>query len=127
MRRIFVRQPNSLLLAGMACVAVGLAAESASAQVSRSSRGNAAQSRILRPTVSPYLNLYRNDLEGLPTYQTLVRPQIQQQRVNQVQQTEIYQLRSQLATERAQQAQPLPQTGHASYYRYYSHYYSRKR
>lgn len=101
-------------------------AELAQAQGVRTNRGATARSRIQRPTVSPYLNLYRQDSQGLPTYQTLVRPQVQQQRVNQVQETEITQLRSQLATERASAAQPLPQTGHVSYFRHYSHFYSRK-
>jgi TolA-binding protein len=44
-----------------------------------------------RPTVSPYLNLFQNNRNGqlnraLPNYYTLVRPQLQQQQVNQTQQ-----------------------------------------
>ncbi|MCI0353163.1 MAG: hypothetical protein L0Z53_27405, partial [Acidobacteriales bacterium] len=40
------------------------------------------------PTVSPYLNLFREDLDGNSdfNYQTLVRPQLQQQQFNQQQQ-----------------------------------------
>jgi hypothetical protein len=40
------------------------------------------------PTVSPYLNLLRNDNDnagGLPNYYALVRPQLQQQSINQQQ------------------------------------------
>lgn len=36
-----------------------------------------------KPTVSPYMNLFRNDSDNVPNYQTLVRPQIQQQALNQ--------------------------------------------
>lgn len=112
----------------MACALMALGAESTQAQVNRYSRGSAARARIQRPTVSPYLNLYRNDLRGVATYQTLVRPQLQQQAINEVQQSEISQLRSQLSTERSERMlSTLPQTGHPSYFRQYSHYYSRKK
>ncbi len=115
-----------LLIAAFVAGWVMMAADTAFAQGSRSNRGANARSRIQRPTVSPYLNLYRQDSQGIPTYQTLVRPQVQQQRVNQVQQTEITQLRSDLANERAAATQPLPQTGHVSYFRHYSHFYRQK-
>src|SRR3954463_2763482 len=44
-----------------------------------------------KPTVSPYLNLFQNGRNGqfkraLPNYQALVRPQLQQQQINQTQQ-----------------------------------------
>jgi len=50
------------------------------------------------PTVSPYLNLYRNesDDEGAPNYFSLVRPQMDQIEANRMQQREIQQLRGQL-------------------------------
>lgn len=35
-----------------------------------------------RPTVSPYLNLYRNNTGPLPNYYSLVRPQLNQQAFN---------------------------------------------
>jgi hypothetical protein len=40
-----------------------------------------------RPTVSPYLNLFRNNTGPLPNYYSLVRPQLQQQDFNQRQMT----------------------------------------
>ena len=42
-----------------------------------------AQGSIVRPTVSPYLNLLRNDFvdASFPIYQSFVRPQLEQQRV----------------------------------------------
>jgi len=39
-----------------------------------------------RPTVSPYLNLTRRDTGALPNYYALVRPQLEQQALNQQQQ-----------------------------------------
>ena len=39
-----------------------------------------------RPTVSPYLNLLRGNAGPVPNYHTLVRPQLQQQAINQQQQ-----------------------------------------
>jgi hypothetical protein len=36
-----------------------------------------------RPTVSPYMNLFRGNVGPLPNYFSLVRPQINQQAVNQ--------------------------------------------
>lgn len=36
-----------------------------------------------RPTVSPYLNLFRNNTGPLPNYYSLVRPQLYQQDFNQ--------------------------------------------
>ncbi len=50
------------------------------------------------PTLSPYLNLDRddNDPQNVPNYFTLVRPQIEQLYTNRVQQREIQQLRGQI-------------------------------
>ncbi len=41
-----------------------------------------------RPTVSPYLNLFRNNTGPLPNYYSLVRPELYQQRINQQTQTQ---------------------------------------
>lgn len=53
------------------------------------SESYAQQARRYRPsspTISPYLNLLRNDnVGGLPNYYSLVRPQLQQQSFNQQQ------------------------------------------
>jgi|SRR5262245_14034229 len=48
-----------------------------------------------QPTVSPYLNLTARQGGGLPAYQTLVRPLIQQQQENIRQQQQIQQLSQQ--------------------------------
>ncbi len=78
------------------------------------------------PTVSPYLNLFRNDQNGrspVPNYYSLVRPLQNQYRTNQIQQ-QILQQQSQSIgqlQENAQQlqlekGQPVVQTGHRSWY-----------
>jgi hypothetical protein len=50
------------------------------------------------PTVSPYLNLHRDEsnTEGAPNYFAFVRPQLDQLEANRVQQRDIQQLRGQL-------------------------------
>ena len=52
------------------------------------------------PTVSPYLNLYRDEenTESAPNYFAFVRPQMEQLDANRLQQREIQQLRGQLQT-----------------------------
>jgi hypothetical protein len=50
------------------------------------------------PTVSPYLNLYRDegDNEGAPNYHAFVRPQLEQIEANRLQQRELQKLRGQM-------------------------------
>jgi hypothetical protein len=51
-----------------------------------------------RPTTSPYLNLARpQGASGVPNYQTLVRPQVQQDRLNAQQRTAMKNLQSEIA------------------------------
>jgi len=84
------------------------------------------------PTVSPYLNLFREDLSdaGDLNYQTLVRPQLDQQRINaqvQRQNTELSRrvqsisARSDYGNPRGSESQ-YP-TGHPTTFGYYSHFY----
>ena len=49
-----------------------------------------------RPTVSPYLNLLRQNNSGVPNYYTLVRPELQQLQVNQQQQALLLKQNSQI-------------------------------
>jgi hypothetical protein len=84
------------------------------------------------PTVSPYLNLFRNDLNGQSqfNYSTLVEPQLQQQQLN----TQL--ARQTSNTERrlqsiAAQSDYNPQgdrneapTGHQTVFQYFGHYYT---
>ncbi|MEM6798276.1 MAG: hypothetical protein AAF589_02065 [Planctomycetota bacterium] len=88
-----------------------------------------------RPTISPYLNLFRDD-DGLGgdasaalNYQTLVRPQLRQQEFNQQMSRESQRLNARLQALAAQPAfnptgsQNLAPTGSPSTFRFYSHYY----
>jgi hypothetical protein len=85
------------------------------------------------PTVSPYLNLFREDLEGGGdlNYNTLVRPQLQQQQFNQDVQRQSLELARRLQSFAAQSdfnpqgsTTQLP-TGHQTVFRYYGRYYPR--
>jgi hypothetical protein len=83
------------------------------------------------PTVSPYLNLFREDLDGQSdlNYQTLVRPQLNQQAFNERQQRETFDLARRLQSISAQSDfNPSgnvnqPPTGHQTVFMYYGHYY----
>jgi hypothetical protein len=85
------------------------------------------------PTVSPYLNLFREDLEGGGdfNYNTLVRPQLQQQQFNQQVQRQGLAVERQLQAFAAQSdfnpqgsTSQLP-TGHQTVFRYYGRYHPR--
>jgi hypothetical protein len=83
------------------------------------------------PTVSPYMNLFREDLDGNSdfNYQTLVRPQLQQQQFNQQLDRQAMDTAQRLQQISAQ-ADFKPQgnenqapTGHQTVFMYYGHYY----
>lgn len=84
------------------------------------------------PTVSPYLNLFREDFSGNSdlNYPTLVRPMLQQQQFNQQVQRQSMELSRRLQTMAAQNDYGQPQgdknqfpTGHQTVYRYFGHYH----
>jgi hypothetical protein len=88
-----------------------------------------------KPTVSPYLNLFQNNRNGsfnraLPNYYTLVRPQLEQNRINANQQNLNQQQNSTIEELQANvhvlQHQPTPTvvTGHSSWFFNTSRYYS---
>jgi hypothetical protein len=72
--------------------------------------GKPFESRRDEPTVSPYLNLYRDEERGaaIPNYFTYVRPQLEQWEANRTHQHELQQLRGQLQSASAAAA---PQFG----------------
>ena len=83
------------------------------------------------PTISPYLNLFREDFGGNSdlNYQTLVRPQLQQQQFNQDFQRQQLELNRRIQSLSARQdynpqgsESQLP-TGHQTTFRYHSHFY----
>lgn len=84
------------------------------------------------PTVSPYLNLFRTDLEGGGdfNYQTLVRPQLQQMATNQQFQRQNMELAQRVQAISAQSPYQNPAgsetiypTGHQTAFGYYGTYY----
>jgi hypothetical protein len=87
------------------------------------------------PTVSPYLNLFREDFDGSSdfNYNTLVRPMLQQQQFNEQVQRQSMEVATRLQTIAAQ-ADFNPQgsttqapTGHQTVFNYHSHYYPAQR
>lgn len=57
------------------------------------------QGRSASPTISPYLNLFREeDSTDLPNYYTFVRPQLHQQAINRHQEAELSRLNRQIKT-----------------------------
>jgi hypothetical protein len=81
-----------------------------------------------RPTVSPYLNLFRRDLGRVPNYYTLVRPQLQQQAINERTQATLQRQRTQLQGVRQQllnvERSTMRPTGSGGGFMNYSHYYN---
>ena len=80
-----------------------------------------------RPSVSPYMNLVNNPLGAATNYQSLVRPQIEQNNFNSRQSSAIAQLQRQAAPIRtrssAQGNQQLRSTGHRTLVNDKSRYY----
>jgi hypothetical protein len=82
-----------------------------------------------KPTVSPYLNLLQNN-QNLPQYQTLVRPFLEQQSINDFNQRESQLMRRQINTLQGRSAGagtgvgPMRSTGHPTRFMNYSHYYN---
>jgi hypothetical protein len=83
------------------------------------------------PTVSPYLNLFREDLQGESdlNYQTLVRPMLQQQQFNEQMQRQGIEIAGRLQSIAAQAdfnpqgSQSMYPTGHKTVFNYLGHFY----
>lgn len=84
------------------------------------------------PVVSPYLNLFREDFSdgsGGDNYNTLVRPQLRQQQINQSLQLETQAIDRRVRSISAKPAfnpqgsQSQSPTGHPTGFMYYSHFY----
>lgn len=76
------------------------------------------------PTVSPYLNLLNNNnqLNGVPNYQSLVRPLLDQQSAIQRQGNSLQRLQQQVNTQGAAGTSGHA-TGHTTFFMHYSHFY----
>lgn len=84
------------------------------------------------PAVSPYMNLFREDFGGTSdlNYQTLVRPQLQQQQYNQQFQkqnmelsTRVQQISARSAFQNPAGSETMYPTGHPTAFGGYSHFY----
>lgn len=105
---------------------------SAQYQASGLNPGQSLNNYILnRPTLSPYLNLARNDIggsSGLPNYYTFVKPELDRRQDAAVQQSQIRQLQNQVSgvqanLQQAQQRGRAAVSGHPTRFMSYSHYY----
>lgn len=121
--------PRNLLLILLALAFVATLAHDSSAQGYAPARNARRPLTFSRPTVSPYLNLVQFD-DGtqdapVPVYQTLVRPFLDQRRLNQYQAYQVYQLQQQVARSASQapQGETSRQTGHFTSYQNLSHFY----
>lgn len=67
-------------------------------KASKTPRGKPFQSIPMEPAVSPYLNMYRRDVDGgnLPNYFAFVLPQLEQQQASRQQTAELQKLRDQV-------------------------------
>jgi len=81
------------------------------------------QAYMRRPSVSPYLNLLNNNGSDVTNYQSLVRPMVNQNRINAQQSAQINRLQAKPPTSSNAGSEALRSTGHQSTYHYYSHYY----
>ncbi|QDU58412.1 hypothetical protein [Aeoliella mucimassa] len=108
--------------------------QSASFGVGSSSTPKPFSSVSADPTVSPYLNMFRDSLDGSDdlNYQTLVRPQLQQRSINQQVERQAQAINRQITALSARNAynttgdaNAMP-TGHTSAFLYHSHFYPQK-
>jgi TolA-binding protein len=120
------RAMNRPVLSGVVIVLVlGSFASSASAQ----GRGMRQRGLMRRPTVSPYLNLLRNDQDVASNYYNLVRPQLDQITFNNHETQTIQSLQRQVNQESQRgpySTTELRATGHGATYMNYSHYYGNR-
>ena len=104
-----------------ACLALFAFAGDANAQWPRGIGGYSGRYQPARPTISPYLNLYRTQRGPIPNYHLYVRPILQQQQINAQQGAAVSQLQQGL--HEAQNTVHGP-TGIGAGYRNFSHSYS---
>ena len=124
----------SLLCVDIVCAQSGVASSNSSlSALSRANRGINQINPNNRPTVSPYLRLLNNNgnsqtgLGGASAvYQTQVRPAIERRQQAAQQQAQIQGIQRNLGQLRQQFTRPTQgfmQTGHATRFMSYSHYY----
>ena len=77
--------------------------------------------QVSSPTVSPYLNLFNNS--NPYAYQSLVRPMVQQNKINAQERAHINRVTPRPATLRYSASEARRPTGHQAMYQVYGHYY----
>jgi len=93
--------------------------------------GYSGYSSVNGPTVSPYLNLLQQNQFGLPTYQTLVRPQIEARNAIVRQERSLQQLQQEVQQGRSSQFRSRNSgtnrrfTGHQTFFSNTLQYYNR--
>lgn len=97
----------------------------ASSGIATAQRPSDGQYRPARPTLSPYMGLLQTNTGPIPNYFSLVRPMMQQQSFNRQlsQATRAQSIQIQSLSTQGSQAQPTSQTGNASGFQQYLHYY----
>jgi hypothetical protein len=84
---------------------------------------------LSRPTVSPFLNLLLPGGQTGTNYQTMVRPQLEQQRINRDQEMQLNRLQQQFnaalqsSSARPQRGVGIRPTGHQTAFLYFSNFY----
>jgi hypothetical protein len=74
------------------------------------------------PTVSPYLNLLQTNSQGFNSYQTMVKPIVDQQNALQRQGSALQNLQQQV-NQQSSNRNVRGSTGHTSYFMNYGHFY----
>lgn len=120
-----MRQLAGWAVLGMV-LALGGLSDTASAQYKNTSRPFENYNR--RPTMSPYMNLVNNNVGTATNYQSLVRPQLDQNNFNNQSASAIKNLQRQVSTPQSSKSSSegnlkLRKTGHAAVRGNYSHYY----
>ncbi len=121
-------RPQNFLLATVVVLAALAAPRLAMAQVT-APFGQGHADNPNGPTVSPYLNLLQGNsqLNMVPTYQSLVKPMIDQQSAIQQQGNSLQRLQRQVNSQSISGPAARGGTGHATHFMNYSHFYQRLR
>jgi hypothetical protein len=119
---------KGLAILGLCIVGQAMAPAAAEAQLPFSD----INTGVLRPSVSPYLNLTNSNNRNISNYFTLVRPQIQAREALMRQQAQISQVQRQAQRGQAggvpvRGSQEIRGTGHETAYMNYLHYYPARR
>jgi hypothetical protein len=108
---------NRMMISAFALMVLFATASIALAQGRSAPRNRAFDDIQRKPTTSPYLNLLNNQGTGVPNYQNLVRPQMEQRSINLQQSNAIRSLQQQTAQSAISTRygnQALRPTGHRS-------------